>query len=81
MFVIFHYHTGKTEYIYAQVKQSARSAIEVLAEDLPNIISGLSFPKSMRWNSQVMFYSTDRFLTDNLYYNHDNQHDAYQTQY
>uniref|UniRef100_A0A453Q9T2 glycine--tRNA ligase n=1 Tax=Aegilops tauschii subsp. strangulata TaxID=200361 RepID=A0A453Q9T2_AEGTS len=44
---------GKTEYIYARVKESARYADEVLSEDLPTIISGISFPKSMRWNSNV----------------------------
>ncbi|KAF3332393.1 glycine--tRNA ligase 2 [Carex littledalei] len=53
---------GKTEYIYAQVKQSARSAIEVLAEDLPSIISGIYFPKSMRWNSQILFSRPVRWI-------------------
>ncbi|GJN29961.1 hypothetical protein PR202_gb18231 [Eleusine coracana subsp. coracana] len=42
---------GKTEYIFARVKESARFADEVLTEDIPTIISGISFPKSMRWNS------------------------------
>ncbi|KAK9273495.1 hypothetical protein L1049_018305 [Liquidambar formosana] len=44
---------GKTEYIYVRVMESARLALEVLSEDLPYTIAKLSFPKSMRWNSQV----------------------------
>ncbi|KAH7655805.1 Glycine--tRNA ligase protein [Dioscorea alata] len=43
---------GKTEYVYVQVKESARFALEVLAEELPKIISNISFPKSMRWYSK-----------------------------
>ena len=27
--------------------------LQVLAEDIPTIVSGISFPKSMRWNSNV----------------------------
>jgi hypothetical protein len=27
--------------------------LQVLTEDLPTIVSGISFPKSMRWNSNV----------------------------
>ncbi|KAG6546215.1 hypothetical protein Mapa_012253 [Marchantia paleacea] len=44
---------GKTEYVYAVVKEQSRPTLEVLAGDLPEIISNLSFPKTMRWNSQV----------------------------
>lgn len=46
---------GKTEYMYANVMEPSRYALEVLSEDLPGVIAKLSFPKSMRWNSQVMF--------------------------
>ncbi|KAJ3672549.1 hypothetical protein LUZ60_007270 [Juncus effusus] len=53
---------GKTEYIYAQVKESARSSIEVLSENLPSIISSISFPKSMRWNSQILFSRPIRWI-------------------
>ncbi|XP_078441806.1 glycine-tRNA ligase [Wolffia australiana] len=53
---------GKMEYIYAQVKESARFSLEVLAEDLPEIIGKISFPKSMRWNSQVMFSRPIRWI-------------------
>ncbi|XBI77548.1 hypothetical protein VPH35_070628 [Triticum aestivum] len=53
---------GKTEYIYASVKESARYADEVLSEDLPSIISGISFPKSMRWNSNIVFSRPVRWI-------------------
>ncbi|KAL5223870.1 hypothetical protein ABZP36_010509 [Zizania latifolia] len=53
---------GKTEYIYARVKESARFADEVLTEDLPTIISGISFPKSMRWNSNIVFSRPIRWI-------------------
>ncbi|VAI68007.1 unnamed protein product [Triticum turgidum subsp. durum] len=53
---------GKTEYIYARVKESARYADEVLSEDLPSIISGISFPKSMRWNSNIVFSRPVRWI-------------------
>ncbi|XP_037458860.1 glycine--tRNA ligase, chloroplastic/mitochondrial 2-like [Triticum dicoccoides] len=53
---------GKTEYIYACVKESARYADEVLSEDLPTIISGISFPKSMHWNSNIVFSRPVRWI-------------------
>uniref|UniRef100_A0A0D9WKS8 glycine--tRNA ligase n=1 Tax=Leersia perrieri TaxID=77586 RepID=A0A0D9WKS8_9ORYZ len=53
---------GKTEYIYTQVKESARFADEVLTEDLPTIISSISFPKSMRWNSNIVFSRPIRWI-------------------
>ncbi|TVU12953.1 hypothetical protein EJB05_46620 [Eragrostis curvula] len=53
---------GKTEYIFARVKESARFADEVLAEDIPTIISGISFPKSMRWNSNIVFSRPIRWI-------------------
>ncbi|KAL8138841.1 hypothetical protein V2J09_004842 [Rumex salicifolius] len=46
---------GKTEYMYANVMEPSKYALEVLSEDLPGAIAKLTFPKSMRWNSQVMF--------------------------
>ncbi|XP_047075185.1 glycine--tRNA ligase, chloroplastic/mitochondrial 2-like [Lolium rigidum] len=53
---------GKTEYIYARVKESARYADEVLSEDLSTIISGISFAKSMRWNSNIVFSRPVRWI-------------------
>ncbi|XP_022733665.1 glycine--tRNA ligase, chloroplastic/mitochondrial 2 isoform X4 [Durio zibethinus] len=53
---------GKTEYVYARVKESARVALEVLSEELPGILAKISFLKSMRWNSQVMFSRPIRWI-------------------
>ncbi|CAO2824626.1 unnamed protein product [Amaranthus hypochondriacus] len=53
---------GKTQYVYARVMEPSRCALEVLAEDLPGTISKLSFPKSMRWNSQVLFSRPIRWI-------------------
>lgn len=53
---------GKTQYIYARVMEPSRFALEVLAEELPGTIAKLSFPKSMRWNSQVMFSRPIRWI-------------------
>ncbi|WJX35066.1 Glycine--tRNA ligase, chloroplastic/mitochondrial 2 [Trifolium repens] len=53
---------GKTEYVYARLKESSRHALEVLSEDLPATIAKISFPKTMRWNSQVMFSRPIRWI-------------------
>ncbi|WRX11074.1 Glycine-tRNA ligase [Theobroma cacao] len=52
----------KTEYVYARVKESARVALKVLSEELPGILAKISFPKSMRWNSQIMFSRPIRWI-------------------
>ncbi|RDY10775.1 Glycine--tRNA ligase, chloroplastic/mitochondrial 2, partial [Mucuna pruriens] len=53
---------GKTEYVFARIKESSRHALEVLSEDLPATIGKISFPKTMRWNSQVMFSRPIRWI-------------------
>lgn len=53
---------GKTQYVYARVSEPSRLSLEVLAEDLPGAIAKLSFPKSMRWNSQVLFSRPVRWI-------------------
>ncbi|KAL2609569.1 hypothetical protein R1flu_028142 [Riccia fluitans] len=53
---------GKTEYVYAVVKEQSRPTLEVLAEGLPEIISNVSFPKTMRWNSQVAYSRPLRWI-------------------
>ncbi|KAG9144168.1 hypothetical protein Leryth_021484 [Lithospermum erythrorhizon] len=53
---------GKTEYVYARVTEPARYALEVLSEELPGVLAKLSFPKSMRWNSEVMFSRPIRWI-------------------
>ncbi|XP_031277499.1 glycine--tRNA ligase, chloroplastic/mitochondrial 2 isoform X2 [Pistacia vera] len=59
---LFTKNDGKTEYVYAHVKESAQLALEVLSEDVPSIIGKISFPKSMRWNSEVMFSRPIRWI-------------------
>ncbi|XP_039064036.1 LOW QUALITY PROTEIN: glycine--tRNA ligase, chloroplastic/mitochondrial 2-like [Hibiscus syriacus] len=53
---------GKTEYVYARVKESSRIALVVLSEELPGMLAKISFPKSMRWNSQVFFSRPIRWI-------------------
>uniref|UniRef100_A0A2P2LYC4 glycine--tRNA ligase n=1 Tax=Rhizophora mucronata TaxID=61149 RepID=A0A2P2LYC4_RHIMU len=53
---------GKAEYIHAQLRETSRFALEILSEDLPGVISKISFPKSMRWNSQVSFSRPIRWI-------------------
>jgi len=42
---------GGIEYLFAVKRESGRPAIEVLPELLPEIITSLVFPKSMRWGA------------------------------
>jgi glycyl-tRNA synthetase len=44
-------------YVTALVKEVGRPAVEVLAEKLPEVIAGLKFGKSMRWNSTGVAFS------------------------
>ncbi|XP_058221718.1 glycine--tRNA ligase, chloroplastic/mitochondrial 2 isoform X1 [Rhododendron vialii] len=53
---------GKVEYVYARIVEPVRLALEVLSEDLPSTVARISFPKSMRWNSQVMFSRPIRWV-------------------
>ncbi|KAK8957847.1 hypothetical protein KSP39_PZI001241 [Platanthera zijinensis] len=53
---------GNTEYVYLRVREHAQTALEVMAGELPNILSKISFPKSMRWNSQVTFSRPVRWI-------------------
>ncbi|CAK7347749.1 unnamed protein product [Dovyalis caffra] len=59
---LFKKFDGKTEYVHAHVRETARFALEILSEDLPSAISKISFPKSMRWNSQVIFSRPIRWI-------------------
>ncbi|KAL3651134.1 Glycine--tRNA ligase, chloroplastic/mitochondrial 2 [Castilleja foliolosa] len=53
---------GKTEYVYVRAVEPSRLALEVLSEELPAILGKISFPKSMRWNSEVMFSRPVRWI-------------------
>ncbi len=43
--------TPKGDYLMVRVAEKGRPTPELLAELLPEIVTGLSFPKSMRWGS------------------------------
>jgi glycyl-tRNA synthetase len=45
------------EYVVATVREEGRSAVEVLAEALPDFIAGIRFGKSMRWNASGIAFS------------------------
>ena len=50
-------------YAAALVSETGRSALELLSEGLPGIITGIKFDKSMRWNaSQAVFSRPIRWL-------------------
>ncbi len=50
-------------YVTAVVRQTGRSAVDVLAEALPGLIASIRFDKSMRWNhSNVAFSRPIRWL-------------------
>ncbi len=55
------------EYVVAVVKQKGRPAPEVLSETLPELLAGINFKKSMRWNdSDVAFSRPIRWLVSLL---------------
>jgi glycyl-tRNA synthetase len=45
------------EYVTALVKETGRSAVEVLAEELPKLVGALKFGKTMRWNATRTTFS------------------------
>ena len=48
---------GGKRYVSAVVREAGRPSLEVLAELLPNLIAGIKFEKSMRWNASNVSYS------------------------
>ena len=48
---------GDKRYVSAVVRETGRFASDVLAERLPDLIAGLKFERSMRWNSSNINYS------------------------
>ena len=48
---------GEKRYAAAVVREEGRPAMEVLAETLPELIAGVKFEKSMRWNESNVAYS------------------------
>ena len=45
------------KYAVAEVTESGRPAVEVLAEALPKLIAAIKFDKPMRWNSSNVYFS------------------------
>ncbi|NLE43504.1 MAG: glycine--tRNA ligase subunit beta [Chloroflexi bacterium] len=45
------------EYLVAVVREQGRAAIDVLTNVLPDLIGGISFQKSMRWNESGVTFS------------------------
>ncbi|MBX3302218.1 MAG: glycine--tRNA ligase subunit beta [Nitrospira sp.] len=43
-------HTPKGEYLFAVKREEGRSSAAVLIDTLPQLVSGLTFPKAMKWN-------------------------------
>ncbi len=48
---------GDRRYVAAIVREQGKTAQSVLAETLPDLIAGIKFEKSMRWNSSNIAYS------------------------
>ncbi len=48
---------GGKRYVSAVVREAGRPSLEVLAERLPDLIAGIKFEKSMRWNATNVSYS------------------------
>ncbi|CAA0841426.1 Glycine--tRNA ligase 2-chloroplastic/mitochondrial [Striga hermonthica] len=53
---------GRTEYVYVSAVEPSRLALDVLSDELPAVLGKISFPKSMRWNSEVMFSRPVRWI-------------------
>ncbi|NGZ95644.1 MAG: glycine--tRNA ligase subunit beta [Nitrospira sp. WS110] len=43
-------HTPKGEYLFAVKREEGRATVAVLFDTLPQLVSGLTFPKAMKWN-------------------------------
>ncbi len=48
---------GGKRYVSAVVREAGRPSLEALAERLPDLIAGIKFEKSMRWNATNVSYS------------------------
>jgi glycyl-tRNA synthetase len=58
---------GEKSYVVATKTESGQPAGQVLAEALPNLIAGLKFPRTMRWNqTNVAFSRPIRWLVSLL---------------
>jgi glycyl-tRNA synthetase len=49
-------------YVWVEIRQEGRSAASVLAEELPGMVAGLTFRKSMRWRGDVSYSRPLRWM-------------------
>lgn len=56
--------TSKGEYLFAVKREEGRATAAMLLETLPQLVSGLAFPKAMKWNDAgVRFARPIRWVT------------------
>jgi glycyl-tRNA synthetase len=48
---------GNKSYVVATKTEEGRRASDVLAEELPELVAGLHFPRAMRWNDTNTYFS------------------------
>ncbi len=53
---------GKKQYVAAKVKEGGMDTIEILKQILPQAISSIKFPKSMRWANSFRFARPIRWI-------------------
>ena len=49
--------TPKGEYLFAVKREEGRASTTVLLETLPQLVSGLTFPKAMKWNESGLRFA------------------------
>ncbi|MDI6907864.1 MAG: glycine--tRNA ligase subunit beta [Thermoanaerobacterales bacterium] len=48
---------GQVDYVYAVREENGRPAVKILPEIAPRLITGLSFPKPMRWGNEDLKFA------------------------
>lgn len=51
-----------TEYVWAVVQESGKPAAEVLAAELPGLVTAITYPRTMRWDSEASYSRPLRWL-------------------
>jgi glycyl-tRNA synthetase beta chain len=54
--------TLKGDYAFALKRQRGKATSQILKKVLPNLVTSLNFPKSMRWNEKLKFIRPIRWL-------------------
>lgn len=50
------------EYVWVEVREEGRPAVEVLSEELPGVLAGVTFRKSMRWRGSAAYSRPLRWI-------------------